>query len=226
MILSGEGKFRVPLMEGLARCCLGLLLALPLTACNIRYISPDDIIQVPEESAQADGQGEVESTPSHHAAERAGGDRPWYQRLFPGAEDAGSTEPVHPIGESDPARTITPPQATAAPHVETADQVHARLHPTDPDDPLRSAEHRWVMERGITLEEGLRSWAEQVGLHLRWDVPRIYKIEAPIIINGTFEYAFSRVMEAYALADRPVLFDYGLYANQVLRVTLRGEMSP
>ncbi len=194
---------------------------LVMTGCNIRYISPGD---VGESSAQKEAAASHQDTAE--TREDADSDAPWYAALMPGNWDAGSTEPHHPIGPTDPARTVTPPQATAAQHVETADQLHARTDIIDPNDPLRSTEHRWVMERGMTLEAGLRGWADHVGLQLRWDVPRIFRIEAPIVINGTFEYAFSRVMEAYALADRPVLFDYGLYSNQVLRVTLRGEAAP
>lgn len=195
-----------------------LLAVLLLGGCNIRYISPDDMY-----AAEAEPEAESQAGAADGAG---GGNKPWYAFFVPGEWDAGSTEPHHPIGPVVPAQTITPPQATAAPHVETAAQVEARHDLIDPDDPLRSEQHRWVMEQGITLEDGLRGWTDKVGLQLRWDVPRIYRIEAPIVINGTFEYAFSRVMEAYALADRPVLFDYGLYSNQVLRVTLRGELAP
>ncbi len=191
---------------------LGLL----LSGCNIRYISPDT----------AQDQYADSSTAAAESAETDGDARPWYQGLLPGFEDAGTTTPDDHGKEVKPAVTATPPQATASTHLETAAQIHAREHPVSADDPMRSVEHRWSMQRGVTLEEGLREWTDKVGLQLRWDVPRVFRIEAPIIINGTFEYAFSRVMEAYALAEKPVLFDYGLYSNQVLRITLKGELAP
>lgn len=136
--------------------------------------------------------------------------------------EAGTTEPREPRGRIAAAKSQVPAQASPEDSVETVDDVRGA---ETPDDELTRTERDWVIEKGDTLENGLRRWAGEAGIALQWDVPRIFPILARIELQGNFEYAFSRVMEAYALAENPVYFDYGLYSNRVLRVTLKGDAS-
>ena len=140
------------------------------------------------------------------------------------AIEAGMTRPDEPRGPISAATTQVPAQASPEDSVETVEDVR-RTGATDAGDELTGVERDWVIEKGDTLENGLRRWAGEAGIALQWDVPRIFPILARIELQGNFEYAFSRVMEAYALAENPVYFDYGLYANRVLRVTLKGDAS-
>ncbi len=140
------------------------------------------------------------------------------------AIEAGMTQPKEPRGPISAAATQVPAQASPEDSVETIDDVR-RLDGDAQEDELTRVERDWVIEKGDTLENGLRRWAGEAGIALQWDVPRIFPILARIELEGNFEYAFSRVMEAYALAENPVYFDYGLYANRVLRVTLKGDTS-
>ena len=100
-----------------------------------------------------------------------------------------------------------------------ADEPAADIVEAKPTNPFEQTQD-WHITPGQTLESGLRDWCDRMSITLQWDVQERFPITRPIHVIGTFDQAVTSLMRAYAEAKQPVFFEYGLYENDILQVSL------
>jgi type IV pili sensor histidine kinase/response regulator len=72
------------------------------------------------------------------------------------------------------------------------------------------------------LRDVVADWTEHAGYQLVWDASYDFPIRASISVDGDFVEAMTKLFDAYATADRPLLVD--IYKEQrLVHVEARGE---
>lgn len=85
---------------------------------------------------------------------------------------------------------------------------------------------KWeILLKDINLANTMQRWADDAGWRVRWDARKNFMVEAPDMIQGTFEDAIRTVLESPGIAGGAYPLEVCFYPNTppLARITRKGE---
>ncbi len=83
---------------------------------------------------------------------------------------------------------------------------------------------KWEVQiADINLLQTFQRWGSEAGYRIKWDAGRHVLVDASGVVEGSFESAVEAVLSSPGIRQSEYPLEVCFYANQVARVTRRGE---